>query len=265
MSFKHSIYRFLSLNVWGSLPAWLQKGISWFYTRIYEKPFSKHFIRPYCKIHYPDPNYLDQFKPPKNKSDFQNFQDFFIREFKKPPEINSEAVWGCEGILCEYGKVDETPLVKVKGEERHLKTIFGRLGDEIPSDYFFSNVFLHNRNYHRIHTPVTGIIKRIERIAGDLVLLRPWVYKKDPSLPALRNERVNVDVEDDKGRRWFLSIVGGPAVGTIVMGNGIEIGSEVSIGQEIGTFLLGSTLCIAAPVELSKHTVGDQVFMGEPF
>ena len=130
-------------------------------------------------------------------------------------------------------------------------------------EIYFSNIFLHNNNYHRIHAPVNGKISRIEHIPGDLVLLRPWAYK-NPSLPALRNERINVDIVDEEGKTWYLSIVGGPGVGAIVLGDKTTLGSSVEIGKEIATFLLGSTCCIASPIPVTKNKIGDQVFMGEP-
>lgn len=257
--------RFLSLNIWGNLPSSWQRALSGFYAQVYNKSYSKYVIGPYCKFNYNDPTYLLQFKPASGNSSYQSFQDFFTRVYKEPPKINSESAWPCEGLLCEYGKVKETELVKVKGHKRHLRTIFGSMGNQIPDDYFFSNIFLHNNNYHRIHSPVDGVINSIEHIPGDLVVLRPWIYKNDPSLPALRNERVNVSIKSRQGEDWFLSIVGGPAVGTIVMSEELGLGSMIKIGQELGTFLLGSTCCIASPVPLKNSKLGQQVSVGSPF
>lgn len=256
--------RFLSLNIWGNLPSTWQRALSNYYARLYTLSYSRHIIGPYCRFNYDDPSYLLQFKPSSGNTTYQNFQDFFTRVYKEPIKINSDAAWPCEGLLCEYGKVKETELVKVKGHKRHLRNIFGELGNLIPDDYYFSNVFLHNNNYHRIHSPVNGKVTRIEHIPGDLVVLRPWVYKNDPSLPALRNERINVDIESKQGDHWYLSIVGGPAVGTIIMAQGLDIGSMVLIGQELGTFLLGSTCCIASPIPVKNATLGQQVAVGNP-
>ena len=75
---------------------------------------------------------------------------------------------------------------------------------------------------------------------------------------------VNVDIETPKGDKWFLSIVGGPAVGTVVMMESLGLGSFVEIGQEIATFLLGSTCCIASP-KPAKINVGEQVEVGLPY
>ncbi len=257
-------FRFISLDLWGRIPASWQRSLSRFYSKLYTKSYSRHIIGPYCKFNYDDPSYLEQFMPASGNSQYQNFQDFFTRVFKEPLKINVDAAWPCEGLLCEYGQVKETKLVNVKGQKRHLRNIFGEIGSFIPNDYYFSNVFLHNNNYHRIHSPVSGEISRIEHIPGDLVILRPWIYKNDPSLPALRNERINVDIKSKQGKHWYLSIVGGPAVGSILIAQGLSIGSMVTIGQELGTFLLGSTCCIASPKPVENAALGDQVSVGHP-
>ena len=143
-----------------------------------------------------------------------------------------------------------------------MRVIFGQGGENIPDNYYFSNVFLHNRDYHRIHSPINGIISRIEHIPGDLVMLRPWIYANDPSHPALRNERVNVDITDKNGKIWYLSIVGGPAVGTIELNEKTQLNSKITAGEELATFLLGSTCCMASPIALNKD-VGKNVQIGE--
>jgi len=264
MPAKTKLYRFFSLHIWGSLPGPIQRAISKIYASLYDKSFSKHFIKVYCQLNYDDPNYLKSFKPASGHKDYQSFQDFFTRVFKDPPKIISKAVWACEGLLCDYGRVSELSTIKVKGQPQHLRNIFGKGGGQIPDNHYFSNVFLHNNNYHRIHAPASGTIDRIEHIPGELVLLRPWVYPGKPSLPALRNERLNVDIVDGSGQKWFLSIVGGLAVGTIKLTEGLQMGSQVAIGQDIAKFLLGSTCCIASPVPVEKAKVGEQVEMGQP-
>jgi len=258
------LYRFISLNVWGNFPSQVQKAISNAYANVYNKPFSKFIIKPYCKLNYQDEAYLNQFISATGDEGYKSFQDFFTRVFKEKPQLDSDYGWPCEGLLCDYGKVKDLPEINVKGDVRNVRTIFGKAGSTIPDDYFFSNVFLHNNNYHRIHAPVDGVVKSIEHIKGDLVLLRPCIYKNDPSLPAMRNERVNVTIEDNKSRKWYLSIVGGPAVGTIVLSEKIHIGGKVEALDELGLFLLGSTCCMAAPVS-TNNKVGQQVFVGDSY
>ena len=257
-------YRFISLSIWGRLPAYWQRQISNIYSGIYNKAFTKYIIPIYCKLNGLDSSYLSLFRSESGDNGYKSFQDFFTRKYIELPSIDSRYIWPCEGLLCDSGRIGLIPEVNVKGDRRHVRTIFGSFGPEIPDYYHFSNVFLHNNNYHRIHSPVNATVMAHERISGELVLLRPWVYKTDPSLPAMRNERVNVVLKDDLNRLWYLSIVGGPAVGTIVLSQTFEVGAHFTIGGEIGMFLLGSTCCMAAPVS-SNALKGSKVRMGTAY
>ncbi len=255
-------YQFLSVNLWGGLPSPLQKRISAWYTKLYSNPISKHIIKPYIRVNYKDKDYLKKFNPPSGKSSFSTFQDFFTREFKALPKQEGPYAWPCEGLLCQEAKVAQVQSAKVKGEKRNVATVFGLEAGAIPRDYSFTNVFLHNKNYHRIHAPTNGTITRIQHIPGDLVVLRPWIYKQNPSLPAFRNERYNIDITDGNGKVWHLSIVGGPAVGTITLSAGIAIGETVALLDELAMFYLGSTCCMAAPYAPRFHTKNTFVEVG---
>lgn len=262
---RAKLYKFIAIDFWGNVPGNIQRGISAYYASIYNKPFTKSIIKPYVKFYYKDSNYLSKFQPPEGKSKFESFQDFFIRRFKEIPKNASEWVWPCEGLLCDISRVSEKKVSSVKADKRNIWTIFGRSKEQIPQDYVFTNIFLHNKNYHRIHSPVEGTISRIQHIPGDLVILRPWIYKQNPSLPAFRNERYNIDIIDKEGRTWFLSIVGGPAVGTIKLPKGIRLGQKVDKLAEISIFYLGSTCCIAAPIGPKYHRLNSFVEVGSVY
>ena len=130
MPLNANIFRYFSLDVWGGLPGSFQRWLSGIYSRIYSTRISRKIIGIYCKWNYSDPHYLEKFKPASGESTYQSFQDFFTRMFKDPLQINHSQVWGCEGLLCEYGQVKDMQLVKVKGQKRHLKNIFGDI--EVP-------------------------------------------------------------------------------------------------------------------------------------
>ena len=258
-------YSFLSLRLWGNLPSNLQRKISSVYASLYDRPFSKKMIPAYVSVNYSDKDYLKKFKPPNGKEEFSSFQDFFTREFKVSPKNPSPWVWPCEGLLCDSAKVKDLDMVRVKCDKRNVATVFGVKEDKIPLDYTFTNVFLHNKNYHRIHAPINGTITRIQHMPGDLVVLRPWIYKENPSLPAFRNERYNVDITDDNGRTWYLSIVGGPAVGTIELSAGVEVGKKIEKLNEVAVFYLGSTCCMASPIVPRFHGKNTFVEVGASY
>lgn len=264
-TWKAGLYRFLSVGLWGNLPGGLQRKLSANYAVLYTKPYSRLIIRPYARLYYRDREYITKFKPPGSKTEFESFQDFFIREFRTPPENEHPTVWPCEGLLCEQGEVGCMETVNVKCDIRTIATIFGHKEGHIPPDYHFSNVFLHNKNYHRIHSPVSGTIKRIQHIPGDLVILRPWIYRQNPSLPAFRNERYNIDITDSQGKDWFLSVVGGPAVGTIKINSFVKEGTFVDKLNELAVFYLGSTCCMAAPFPPKYHGKNTFVEVGDTY
>ena len=259
---RANLYRSLSVHIWGSLPSNLQKKLSSVYASVYDQPITKWIIKPYIKLNYRDKNYLDKFEPPKGKEDFNSFQDFFIRRFKSLPKNEHPFVWPCEGLLCDEGKVSDMKTSKVKCDERCIATIFGLGNEHLPDYYSFTNIFLHNKNYHRIHSPIDGTITRIQHVPGDLVVLRPWIYKQNPSLPAFRNERYNIDITDNQNRVWYLSIVGGPAVGTIELSEKIGLGHQIGKLEEIALFYLGSTCCMAAPENPKFHSRNTFVEVG---
>ena len=262
---RAKLYRFLSVEIWGNIPSNMQKAISAWYSSFYDKPISKKIIEPYVRLNYSDKNYLEKFKPPHGKTDFDCFQDFFIREFKTLPETKSPVVWPCEGLLCDEDSIANLRLVSIKSDIRTVAAVFGVNDRQIPKEYTFTNIFLHNKNYHRIHSPIDGTITRIQHVPGDLVVLRPWIYKENPSLPAFRNERYNIDIRDTEGKTWYLSIVGGPAVGTIELAKDVSIGNKVSKLQELSLFYLGSTCCMAAPVSPRFHSKNTFVEVGIPY
>lgn len=260
-----NLWRYLSIQAWGSLSAPVQRSVSALYGSMYNQAWSRFLIKPYCWWHYSNPNYMDAFQPSGGKASYACFQDFFIREFKQLPMTKDEVVWPCEGTLCHAGPVEGIPSSNVKGDKREVADIFGLPLSSLLNGYYFSNVFLHNKNYHRIHSPINGVVRRIQHIPGELIILRPWIYPFNPSVPAFRNERINVDLEDEQGRIWYLSIVGGPAVGSISLAEELQVGSAVQRLEEIAVFNLGSTCCLASPERGRTSPDFQEVWLGNVF
>ena len=138
----------------------------------------------------------------------------------------------------------------VKGQTLDLNEIF-RSNKTQTAKHYFLNIFLHNHNYHRVHAPVSGTITQITKVPGDLIFLRPWFYSRaDVSYPAVRNERFVFEITDQYSQKWYLAMVGGFGVGSIDIENGLGLNSAVSVGQEMARFNLGSTVCLATPMEI---------------
>lgn len=254
-----------SVYILGNISIEIQQKLSKTFLFFANNRLSKYLIPVYCRLNYKDKEYIEKFRPAIGQHNYLNFQDFFIRKLRKKVEPSYEYIWPCEGLLCETGILREIDTIKIKNQIQQVEKIFGNTHEVIPQNYYYSNVFLHNNNYHRIHAPVSGKISRIEHIPGKLIMLRPWFYGSQPSYPALRNERINLDIDTGNGEKWYLSIVGGLGVGTIILANNIVLGANVSIGNELGFFMIGSTCCILSPLRLENKKNGDQVNIAEEY
>ena len=233
--------------IWASTPRWFHFALSRLVRWLCEWRISRFYLPIYCRFEYPKTYRLDRFIPASGASSYASFQDFFMRKLKYAVILGDALLWPCDGIVCEIDRIEDMRLVSIKGQTTDIRKVFSDGSIAISKDYFFVNIFLHNRDYHRIHAPVSGLVTRIEKIPGVLLVLRPWAYELNPSLPALTNERINIDITSAEGEIWYLSIVGGPGVSTIHLAENVQIGKNFCAGEELAAFAIGSTCCMAVP------------------
>ena len=220
-------------SLWNNLSEETHKINSQIFSRFFVSTFSRFMISPYCYFYGISDDYLNYFCPESNSLKYANFGDFFKRKLKALPDNKAQLIWPCEGYVCDWGLFIDKMITTVKGQKISPQSVF-QSATPIPGDYFFTNIFLHNHNYHRIHSPISGRITDIKRISGSLTFLRPWFYRKDEvSSPALKNERLNVEILDDENRTWHISMVGGFGVGTIKLSNSIVLNASVNRGEEL--------------------------------
>jgi phosphatidylserine decarboxylase len=259
------VTRYVCRNVWNSISDRKQRSLSRIYSRLYNLSISRYLIAPYCRIHGLGEAYLAHYSAPDGSGSYDTFQSFFSRKLATSPKAVRETCWPCDGTLCESKPLDEVHDAYVKGIRIHARHIFEPNSRAIPSNYAFVNVFLHNKDYHRIHAPVSGVITSITRVPGKLTVLRPWINGSEPSAPAFVNERLSIVITDRRDRRWFLAAVGGPAVGTIQMARGLAAGMSITVAEELASFSLGSTCCLAAPTFPCPLPLGSDVKVGSRF
>ena len=129
----------------------------------------------------------------------------------------------------------------------------------------FATIYLSPKDYHRIHMPCAGVLRRMIYVPGDLFSVNPTTARGVPGLFA-RNERV-VCVFDSAHGPFVLTLVGATVVGSMATTwhgvvnppRGGQINEwhyddgAVSFqqGDEMGRFLLGSTVVLLFP----KRTV----------
>ena len=132
----------------------------------------------------------------------------------------------------------------------------------------FATLYLAPKDYHRIHMPCEGRLKRMIYIPGDLFSVNPLTARHVPSLFA-RNERVVCEFECAHGP-MVLVLVGATIVGSMAtVWHGVinpprtseprewrydQQDIVLARGAEMGRFLLGSTVILLFPQNVLTFT-----------
>lgn len=192
-------------------------------------------------------------------------EDIFTRKLKPGSRPISGAVAApADGFLAQSGPSRQDRAIQVKGMNYSLEElVFGVKGpcDREFSPAWFTTVYLAPHNYHRVHAPVGGRLVRIRYIPGELWPVNRQFVGIVPNLFA-RNERMVFEIVNDDQGRVDVVMVGALNVGRIatsflpnlcsnsisrLIDSGVQefslpVGTGVAVGDELGTFLLGSTV-----------------------
>lgn len=177
-----------------------------------------------------------------------------------------------DGTVTACGTVRASRLLQAKGIDYELSELLGdaRLAARCEGGVYLT-IYLHPRDYHRIHAPAAGSLRAVRRIAGALLPVQHWVVDRVPGL-FVRNERVVFELAGAVGP-LALVCVGAAGVGSITTTVPEGPGSftvftrplAVDKGQELAAFRLGSTVILLAGAA-GTHLLaarGDVVRMGQ--
>ena len=224
----------------------------------------------------------------ENFSDYESFNQFFIRELKDDArKINENPTALClpaDGRVSQIGHIDDERLLQAKGHFFSLSDLLA--GDEELVNTFkngeFATIYLSPRDYHRVHMPCDATLRKMIYVPGDLFSVNPFLAEHVPNLFA-RNERVicvfdtafgpmaqilvGATITASMSTVWA-GVINPPRTGEVKVwtyqgDNAIKL----TKGQEMGAFQLGSTVINLFPansVTLAEHLEVDvPVRMGE--
>ena len=193
---------------------------------------------------------------------YASFNDFFTRALKPDARPLADAPLLCpvDGAISQFGPITSDQVFQAKGHAYSATTLLG--GDAALAapyaDGVFATLYLSPRDYHRIHMPCAGTLRRMIHVPGDLFSVSPTTANGVPGLFA-RNERVVCVFDDAQGRPFVLVLVGATIVGSMAtvwhgLVNPPRPGQlrdwtyveqppvQLAQGAEMGRFLLGSTV-----------------------
>jgi len=200
---------------------------------------------------------------------YASFNDFFTRALKPGvrPLAQADLVCPVDGAISQFGAIEHDQLLQAKGHRYSTTALVG--GDGALAARFdhghFATLYLSPKDYHRIHMPCAGRLLRMIYVPGALFSVNPTTARGVPGLFA-RNERVVCVFETDHGP-LVLALVGATIVGSMQTvwhgavnpprskrlrewrydGSDTPTPIELGKGEEMGRFLLGSTVVLLMP------------------
>ena len=196
---------------------------------------------------------------------YSAFNEFFTRPLKAGARPLAEAAFvsPVDGAISQCGPIEGDRIFQAKGHSYTTRALVG--GDAELAAQFeggeFATLYLSPRDYHRIHMPCAGRLTRMVHVPGDLFSVNPVTARGVPGLFA-RNERVVCVFEGEHGP-FVMVLVGATIVGSMAtVWHGVvnppregvlrewryEMGNiELAQGEEMGRFLLGSTVVMLVP------------------
>ena len=198
-------------------------------------------------------------------SSYSTFNEFFTRPLREGARPIAKADFICpvDGAISQFGSIEQDQIFQAKG---HYYTAAALLGGDKTSAKKYENgefacLYLSPRDYHRIHMPCDGKLEKMTYVPGDLFSVNPVTAQGVPGLFA-RNERVVCEFSSTEHGDFVMVLVGATIVGSMATvwhteNNGIinpprrghiqvwnykERNIFLKQGDEMGRFLLGSTV-----------------------
>lgn len=207
----------------------------------------------------------------ENPRDYSTFNEFFTRYLKpelRPLEAAADDQFAhpVDGSVSQLGDIEDGRIFQAKGHDYSLTELLG--GDVRDGHAFrdgdFATIYLAPKDYHRLHMPCDGVLRKMIYVPGDLFSVNPLTVANVPNLFA-RNERVIAIFEADFGK-FAMVLVGATIVasigtvwaGTVTPPTGPNVHSwdypasgdqaiKLRKGEEMGHFKLGSTVVLLFP------------------
>lgn len=229
-------------------------------------------------------NYAEALSP--DPADYVSFNAWFTRALKPgvrvfDPDPNT-FLSPCDGKISETGSLQENRILQAKGKDYSLQDLLANdpVCQQLTGGYF-STIYLSPKDYHRIHMPLSGRLRRMIHVPGRLFSVAPYTVRQVPRLFA-RNERV-ISIFDTEFGPLVMVLVGAMLVSstetvwagevTPTKNKEVTIKSypdiEISLtkGEEMGRFNMGSTVILLMPPGTLKSLedigAGDAVQVGQ--
>ncbi|WP_299547320.1 phosphatidylserine decarboxylase [uncultured Helicobacter sp.] len=192
-----------------------------------------------------------------------------MRSFDK---IESHMIAPCDSVIMEFGECKDNVAMQIKGK-RYFVSDF--IKTKLEEGFTYVNFYLSPRDYHRFHSPLNLKIKRLEFISGVLLSVSEKALLRHEEV-FTKNKRVVLECEDDFGESLYFVAIGALNVGRIQMNFAPEVVEfkesktlnfdtpiVVQKGEELGSFLMGSTIVLLSKNWEYDLKIKEKVYFGQ--
>jgi len=229
---------------------------------------------------------LDDVDPAAHGAGYDSFDAFFTRRLRRDARSVDRAtrsiVSPCDGLLREVVRIREGITINAKGYSLSVAEL---VADENLARSFeggwAATIYLHPRDYHRVHAPVDALAEQVFLVPGRLLPVTDAALDRVPGL-FTANERL-VHVLDTIYGKMAVVMVAAFGVGHMscvyrhlephprdVQRVRCDPPPRLRKGDELGVFHLGSTVVLVTepgvePLDLSLPTplrLGQTILQG---
>lgn len=173
------------------------------------------------------------------EANYQSLNDYFIRKFKTHLRPFSRNEWEFSAPAEGYYLVSIDENLPIKG----ISTTPKELLDALPAFETRQSLVirLSPKEYHRLHFPLSGMIKSIAPLDGRLYSINPVTLKYDHDL-FIKNKRIALELQFDNGVNAYIILIGATYIGSIQLS--FKAGDRFTKGDEFGYFEFGGSTAV---------------------
>ncbi len=225
--------------------------------------------------------------------DYASLADFFVRPLKPGmrtidprPEVLVSPV---DAKVHTFGKIEAGSFLQYDGKRSSVALLLGAGDPRLPGVQAdlaaryeggqFAVLYLSPKDYHRVHTPEAGVVRRLRYLPGKLWPVFPAATRKVDDVFS-RNERLVFELETERFGLVTEVMVGAFGVGRmttvvdpLITNQGLPavekaLSPAPALGRaaELGRFEMGSTVILLLEPGKGEWTlqIGAPVRLGQP-
>ncbi|HEY8376387.1 MAG TPA: archaetidylserine decarboxylase [Nannocystis sp.] len=244
------------------------------------RPLSRAVVSAYVRYFGVDLADVDE---QAHSAGYDSFNAFFTRRLRPGARTidprREILIAPCDGLLRGVVPIERDTGITAKG---HAYTIGELLADDALAEQFLggyaATIYLHPRDYHRVHVPCDATALRVVAVPGRLLPVTAAALERSPRLFAI-NERL-VHVLDTPFGALAVVMIAAFGVGHMscayrhvdphprrIQRVDCEPPVQLRKGDELGVFHLGSTVVVLSRPGLQPLVPADEpiaVRMGQP-